>query len=58
MYIFCFICRFDMSGSRLGKRLLVAAEEGKLEEVHALLQQGASFNYKNEVSCQKKVVNN
>ena len=52
MYIFCFICRVDMSGNHLGKRLLVAVVEGKLEEVDMLLQQGASFNYKNEVSCQ------
>ena len=41
-----------MSGNHLGKRLLVAAEEGKLKEVDALLQQGASFNYKNKVSWQ------
>ena len=58
MYIFCFICRVDMSGNHLGKRLLFAAEEGKLEDVDALLQQGANFNYKDEVSCQKNVVNN
>ena len=54
-YIYCFICRVDMSGNRLGERLLFAAEEGKLEEVEALLQQGVSFNYKDEVSCQKVV---
>ena len=45
-----------MSGNRLGERLLFAAKQGKLEEVDALLQQGVSFNYKDEVSCQKKVV--
>ena len=45
-----------MSDIRLGERLLFAAEQGKLEEVDAFLQQGVSFNYKDEVSCQKKVV--